>query len=530
MSQYDINIRWYVASVFYYDGKTFGRTLKLNDYTLLDDIIDEVHYPLPYGDKRKIVKLKYRSLSVDNEGKVVYNNFELKNREDVLTMWRTYFDFEEKIPLKLVATISLKKDGFSVKWRKWIEALVFNSSMSVLVNGSPTREFSITRGLRQGDPLSPFLFLLVAEGLTAMVKVASSLGDFKGFSLDDHQHFEILQFADDTILIGEDSWNNLWTFKAILRGFELVSGLRVNLNKSRLFGVNLDPDFIQVGSSFLNCAIGSSSFVFLSIPVGVNPRRCDVWKPLISRLRRRIGSWYEDIQRILIKDTFIHPRSKVSLWWRDLVSVGRENSSTTSNWFNSSISCKLGTGLFFEFWFDAWLGTMPLGILFPELLSLSEAPHSKVAEMGSWNGEIWSWNLGIFCETEDRAAAMQLNQLVILLAPFQPCRLIGDSFVWWRNPSGFTVSNAYDTILLLDLLHPPLENSFSSLFSCLWKTKVPSRIHLFGWRLIWNRLPTKVELAKRGILVAAQLLKCPLCNRVDEDLDHLFLHCHIVRT
>ncbi|XP_058725465.1 uncharacterized protein LOC131596740 [Vicia villosa] len=150
--------------------------------------------------------------------------------------------------------------------------------------------------------------------------------------------------------------------------------------------------------------------------------------------------------------------------------------------------------------------------------------------MGSWNGEIWRWNFGTFGETEDGTAAAQLNQLVILLASVQPCRLIEDSFVWWRNPSGFTVSNAYDTILLLDLPHPPLENSLSSIFSCLWKTKVPSRIHLFGWRLIWNRLPTKAELAKRGILVEAQLLKCPLCNRVDEDLDHLFLHCHYTRT
>ncbi|XP_058732909.1 uncharacterized protein LOC131604490 [Vicia villosa] len=424
--------------------------------------------------------------------------------------------------------------------------------MSVLVNGSPTREFSVTRGLRKGDPLSPFLFLLVAEGFEEMVKVASSLGDFKGFSLDDHNHFELLQFADDTILIGENSWNNLCTFKVILRGFELVSDLRVNLNKSRLFGVNLDPYFIQVGSSFLNCAIGSSSFVFLGIPVGINPRRCGVWRPLVSKLRRRIRSWHN--RQLLISGRVVLLNSILSSipifyfsFYKvpestilEIISIqrsflwGGQEDKKKISWISWDKVClpKKGSGLGVKhcgkFNLEL-LRTMPLGILFPDLLSMSDAPHSKVADMSRWNGENWIWALGIFCDSEDRASAKQLNNLVILLAPVQPCRLLEDSFVWWINPSGFTVSNAYDTIMLFELPIPPLENSFSSLFSQLWKTKVPNRIHLFGWRLIWSILLTKSELAKRGILIVPHLLVCPLCRRVDEDLDHLFLHCHIVR-
>ncbi|XP_058783793.1 uncharacterized protein LOC131658524 [Vicia villosa] len=54
--------------------------------------------------------------------------------------------------------------GFGDKWMKWMELLVFNSSMLVLVNGSPTKVFDVHKGLRQGDLLSPFLFVLVAEG------------------------------------------------------------------------------------------------------------------------------------------------------------------------------------------------------------------------------------------------------------------------------------------------------------------------------------------------------------------------------
>ncbi|MCI06467.1 RNA-directed DNA polymerase (Reverse transcriptase), partial [Trifolium medium] len=58
----------------------------------------------------------------------------------------------------------LKRIGFGEKWRAWMKACVCCGKLSVLVNGSPTKEVNISRGLKQGDPLAPFLFLLVSEG------------------------------------------------------------------------------------------------------------------------------------------------------------------------------------------------------------------------------------------------------------------------------------------------------------------------------------------------------------------------------
>ena len=65
------------------------------------------------------------------------------------------------------------KMGFPVLWRKWINECIGTATTSVLVNGSPTDEFSLKRGLRQGDPLFPFLFLLVAEGFNVLMKAMS---------------------------------------------------------------------------------------------------------------------------------------------------------------------------------------------------------------------------------------------------------------------------------------------------------------------------------------------------------------------
>ncbi|XP_058726368.1 uncharacterized protein LOC131597708 [Vicia villosa] len=82
----------------------------------------------------------------------------------------------------------MKKMGFR---ELWMEACVFTSFMSILRNGSPTKDFEVRRGLRQGDPLSHF-FVLVTESLTGLVNKASVLGEFIGFKVNDRSSFYIL--------------------------------------------------------------------------------------------------------------------------------------------------------------------------------------------------------------------------------------------------------------------------------------------------------------------------------------------------
>ncbi|CAK8532500.1 unnamed protein product [Lathyrus sativus] len=68
----------------------------------------------------------------------------------------------------------MERMSFHSTWRKWILECLKSSRVSVLVNGIPTKELTVGRGLKQGDPLSPFLFLLVAEGFNLLMKRAGS--------------------------------------------------------------------------------------------------------------------------------------------------------------------------------------------------------------------------------------------------------------------------------------------------------------------------------------------------------------------
>ncbi|GJR36492.1 RNA-directed DNA polymerase, eukaryota [Tanacetum coccineum] len=95
-----------------------------------------------------------------------------------------------------------RANGFSDKWKQWINGCLDSGFSSVLVNGSPTKDFKVQKGLRQGDPLSLFLFIIAVEALHISLQVAKERNIFEGIEVG-HNKIDIshLQFADDALII-----------------------------------------------------------------------------------------------------------------------------------------------------------------------------------------------------------------------------------------------------------------------------------------------------------------------------------------
>jgi hypothetical protein len=163
----------------------------------------------------------------------------------------------------------MERMSFPALWGKWIRECIGTATASVLVNGSPTDEFSLHRGLRQGDPLSPFLFLLAAEGLNILMKAMVDNQFFTGYSVGAANLVvgSHLQFAYDTLLLGQKSWANVRAIRASLVIFESMSGLKVNFNKSLLVGINISYSWLEEAAMVLGCKVGQVPFLYLGLPI-----------------------------------------------------------------------------------------------------------------------------------------------------------------------------------------------------------------------------------------------------------------------
>ncbi|KAL4360722.1 hypothetical protein GQ457_04G018500 [Hibiscus cannabinus] len=188
--------------------------------------------------------------------------------------------------------LMMHKFGFGKKWRDWIMACVSTASISVLVNGTPTKRFRISRGLRQGCPLSPMLFNLVAEGLSSVLRRATEISLFEGVNVGNRNlQVSHLQFADDLIIFARAAENQVYNIKRILRCFEVAAGLKLNLKKTTMFGINVKDDEISSWASKLRVSVAKLPSNYLGLPLGFVRNSPALWQPIVDKFRKRLSPW-----------------------------------------------------------------------------------------------------------------------------------------------------------------------------------------------------------------------------------------------
>ncbi|GJR88088.1 RNA-directed DNA polymerase, eukaryota [Tanacetum coccineum] len=185
----------------------------------------------------------------------------------------------------------LNNFGFGVKWRGWIQACLSSAMGSILVNGSPSSEFKFHKGLKQGDPLSPFLFILVMESLHISFNNILNSGLYKGIRIDESLTLSHLFYADDAVFIGKWDKANVITIVNMLKCFYLASGLKINIQKSKIMGIGTSQEEVDVAANVIGCNTFSSPFNYLGVKVGSSSSRSNFWDEVIAKLSSRLSKW-----------------------------------------------------------------------------------------------------------------------------------------------------------------------------------------------------------------------------------------------
>ena len=143
-------------------------------------------------------------------------------------------DFEkafDKVNWQFLLDI-LNTRGFPPKQVNWIKMLLFSSSIAILVNETICKWIKCKQGLRQGDPLSPAIFILIIGVLSRILKQASKMGLVERISSSPcFIGIQRLHFIDDTLLFYSSCPNSLLAVKAILLAFDKASRLKVNFKQ-----------------------------------------------------------------------------------------------------------------------------------------------------------------------------------------------------------------------------------------------------------------------------------------------------------
>ncbi|XP_022014674.1 uncharacterized protein LOC110914170 [Helianthus annuus] len=133
---------------------------------------------------------------------------------------------------------------------------------------------------------------MVMEALSCMINKACDLRILKGVSLPNGgPTVSHLFYADDAIIMGEWSRGNLLNVVRILRCFHVCSGLKINLSKSYLFGVGLQPVEVEEMAELVGCKADAFPFKFLGLSVGANMNRISNWRPVFDVFEKRLSLW-----------------------------------------------------------------------------------------------------------------------------------------------------------------------------------------------------------------------------------------------
>nr|GEV20710.1 RNA-directed DNA polymerase, eukaryota [Tanacetum cinerariifolium] len=427
-----------------------------------------------------------------------------------------------------------------------------------------------------GDPLSPFLFILVMESLHLSFQNVVDGGLFKGVALNDSLQISYLFYADDVVFIGQWCESNIATIIRVLDCFYRALGLHINLHKSKLLGLAVENDLVNLAANSIGCMTLSLPFSYLGVNIGGHMSRISSWDVVIDNVRKRLSKWKMKVLSVggrlkLLKSVLgstpiyymsmfivpMHVINKLESIRSHLFNGVDPNVRNTSfikrdNVLASKEKGGLGVSSFFSInralifkWI--WGFRSQSNSLWSRVIKALHGEDGKLDQpfksnfTSNWADIIRSdpslYNKGIDLlgfmkkkESNNRITVEEKMKHPSLVSSFH------------RNPRGGIEQVQMDalSIILEDLILPNMKDRWSWSFSgdgefsvstarsfidaktlgtvgskTQWCKYVPIKINILSWRVKLNNLPTRLSLSRRDCAGRGDIV-CATCNAGQE--------------
>nr|GEW42979.1 RNA-directed DNA polymerase, eukaryota [Tanacetum cinerariifolium] len=437
---------------------------------------------------------------------------------------------------------------FKVDFEKAYDS-VRSSRGSIILNGSPTEEFQFYKGLKQGDPLSPFLFILIMESLHLSFQRVEDAGMFKGIKLGSSVSISHMFYTDDAVFVGQ---------------CDKVKGAAIKLG----------------------CLTFKTPFTYLGSTVGGSMSRIQAWEKVVERVKSRLSKWKRKtlsiggrltlLKSVLGSMSIFHMSifkvplgvlrklesirshffnghdpncnkaswiwrfytQDTSLWVRVIKAIYGEacnidvkvKAGSTSCWmsivheakslvskgidFFKFMRFKLGNGENARFWEDRWIKGDTLKKCFPRVYALELCKEITVAMKVTQPCLAFSFRRSPRGGVEQE----QFEELVTLV---HDVRLVPMSDRWtWTIANSGEIYVASVRQLIDDKTLPEVDSKTR------WIKYVPIKVNVLAWKVKSDSLPTRFNVSRRGIPIDS--IKCGICNTRAETSSHLFFSCCMV--
>ncbi|KAG7585838.1 Ribonuclease H domain [Arabidopsis thaliana x Arabidopsis arenosa] len=463
----------------------------------------------------------------------------------------------------------LLKLGFHSRWVEWILLCVSTVTFSVLVNDQPYGLIVPERGIRQGDPLSPFLFVLCTEGLTHLMNKAQREGKIEGvkFSLNGPEIHHLL-FADDSLFMCKASKEQSLVLQTILTNYGAVTGQAVNLSKSSItFGSKVASEVkIDIQGSLGIFKEGGAG-TYLGLPECFSGSKVDLLDYIKDRLKMKLSGWYsrnlsQGGKEVLLKSVamampifamscFKLPKTTcdnlssamADYWWSDSqfmksryfpdneflsAPIGNRPSYAWRSivhgrsLLTKGIEKRVGNGSSLNVWIDPWIEDEEEGMRAPYRRNYFFDVSLKVCSLIDLSLRDWD---------PDILRDLFVPGDIEIIKKIKPVVSLSDFYVWKHNKSGeFSVKSAY---WLATMAVPSVVSreasalpSTNDLKVQVWDLLTDPKIKVFLWKCLSGALPVATALNGRGSKVDE---RCQTCGWEGEDVFHVLFACSFAR-